>query len=200
TLDFVEGLPKSSGFSVILVVVDRLSKSVHFKPLKHPFTTASVATAFVREIVRLHGMTPFKALYGRDHPRVVTYDQGTAVTAEVDQYLKERDRILADLRVHYNRAQQLKRVIGTQQVVNDLPDVVESGAVLIPDTVCGSRVNEGRREVLIAWKGMPVTEATWESFDEMRQQFPDFHLEDKVSFLGGGDDADQNQNQERWGQ
>nr|GFB89733.1 chromo domain containing protein [Tanacetum cinerariifolium] len=55
--------------------------------------------------------------------------------------------------------------------------------VLIPDTVCGSRVNGGRREVLIAWKGMLVTEATWESFDEMRQQFPDFHLEDKPCLL-----------------
>ncbi|GJU28568.1 retrotransposable element Tf2 [Tanacetum coccineum] len=183
TMDFVEGLPKSAGYSVIMVVVDRLSKSAHFIPMKHPFTASSVATVFVREIVRLHGIpcsiisdrdkifvshfwreifkyqgtvmkqstayhpqtngqsevvnrsldtylrcfaserpkewakwlpwaeywyntsfhsgigrTPFKVLYDRDPPRLMSYDHDTTVTTEVDQYLWERDRVLAELR------------------------------------------------------------------------------------------------------
>ncbi|GJR71554.1 putative mitochondrial protein [Tanacetum coccineum] len=192
TMDFVEGLPKSAGYSVIMVVVDRLSKSAHFIPMKHPFTASSVATVFVREIVRLHGIpcsiisdrdkifvshfwrelfkyqgtvlkrstayhpqtdgqsevvnrsletylrcfaserpkewakwlpwaeywyntsfhsgigrTPFKVLYGRDPSRLMSYDHGTSVTAEVDQYFWERDRVLAELRAQYHRAQQV---------------------------------------------------------------------------------------------
>jgi hypothetical protein len=55
-LDFVEALPKVKGKSVILTVVDRLSKYAHFIPLAHPYSAESVAQAFFNEIVRLHGM------------------------------------------------------------------------------------------------------------------------------------------------
>lgn len=54
-MDFVEGLPKSMGHDTIFVVVDRLSKYAHFLPICHPFTAKILATAFVREIIRLHG-------------------------------------------------------------------------------------------------------------------------------------------------
>src|SRR4051812_2088832 len=47
SMDFVEGLPKSDGYSTILVVVDRFSKVAHFLPLKHPFSTTSVAKVFL---------------------------------------------------------------------------------------------------------------------------------------------------------
>lgn len=55
-MDFVEGLPKVHGKSVILTVVDRCSKYAHFIALSHPYTANSVARAFFDEIVRLHGM------------------------------------------------------------------------------------------------------------------------------------------------
>jgi hypothetical protein len=53
-MDFIEGLPKVAGKSVILTVVDRFSKYAHFIPLGHPYTVASVARAFFDGIVRLH--------------------------------------------------------------------------------------------------------------------------------------------------
>ena len=56
SLDFVEGLPKSQGFEVILVLVDRLTKYAHFVPLSHPYTTTKVATLYLRYIFKLHGM------------------------------------------------------------------------------------------------------------------------------------------------
>jgi hypothetical protein len=42
-MDFIEGLPVSHKFSVILVIVDRLTKYGCFLPLAHPYMAATAA-------------------------------------------------------------------------------------------------------------------------------------------------------------
>lgn len=64
-MDFVEGLPKSQKHDVVLVVVDRLTKFVHFIPLSHPYTTAKVGSLFMQHIFKLHGM-PTSIVSDRD--------------------------------------------------------------------------------------------------------------------------------------
>jgi hypothetical protein len=59
TMDFIEGFPHVGGMSVVLTVVDRLSKYAHFVTLGHPYTTVSVARAFFDDIIRLHGLPCF---------------------------------------------------------------------------------------------------------------------------------------------
>nr|GEY20226.1 hypothetical protein [Tanacetum cinerariifolium] len=245
TIDIIDGLPKLSGYSVILVVVDRLNKSAHFVSLKHPYTAASVATIFIREIVRLHGtayhpqtdgqtevvnwshetylrcfaltrpkewakwlpwveywyntsyhltirMTPFKILYGRDPPRLISYDHRTALTFEIMKAQADGKRRDVSLEVAYKlklpsgsvihpvfHVSQLRKTIGGQQVTSEFlagGDIMEN---MEPEAVIGSHIVDEQREVLIGWKGLLAFEATWELYEQMMKQFPHFHLEDK---------------------
>ena len=55
-MDFITGLPTSNAHSVIMVIVDRLSKFAHFLPLKADYNSKKVAETFIANIVKLHGM------------------------------------------------------------------------------------------------------------------------------------------------
>ena len=54
-MDFITGLPNSKGFEVILVVVDRLTKSAHFRALPSQFTAHKTTMLFTELVVKLHG-------------------------------------------------------------------------------------------------------------------------------------------------
>ena len=54
-MDFIPGLPRPEGKSVIMVVVDRLTKYAHFHALYHEFKESTVSTAFMETIQKLHG-------------------------------------------------------------------------------------------------------------------------------------------------
>lgn len=54
--DFITCLPISQGKTIVMVVVDRLSKYGHFIAPPFSFTSVRVANAFINDIVRLHGI------------------------------------------------------------------------------------------------------------------------------------------------
>ena len=56
SMDFVVGLPKSQRMNVVVVVVDRLTKYVHFMGLSHPYSTTKVAALFTQHVLKLHGI------------------------------------------------------------------------------------------------------------------------------------------------
>ena len=53
--DVTTGLPKSKGKSVIMVVVNRLTKYAHLFALSRPFKSNKFFTTFMEKIQKLHG-------------------------------------------------------------------------------------------------------------------------------------------------
>ncbi|KAF5799266.1 putative nucleotidyltransferase, Ribonuclease H [Helianthus annuus] len=65
-MDFVTKLPKTrKGNDAIWVIVDRLTKSAHFLPIKETFSMERLAKLYVDEIVSLHGV-PLSIVSDRD--------------------------------------------------------------------------------------------------------------------------------------
>ncbi|KAA0067014.1 pol protein [Cucumis melo var. makuwa] len=57
-MDFITGLSRTlKGYTVIWVVVDRLTKSAHFVPGKSTYTASKWGQLYMTEIVRLHGVS-----------------------------------------------------------------------------------------------------------------------------------------------
>nr|GEZ16893.1 putative reverse transcriptase domain-containing protein [Tanacetum cinerariifolium] len=66
SMDFVTGLPRTlRRHDAIWVVVDRLTKSAHFLPIRKDYSVSKLAETFQQEIVRLHG-TPSAIVSDRD--------------------------------------------------------------------------------------------------------------------------------------
>ena len=68
-MDFVVGLCQN-GYDAIWVIVDRLTKSAHFLPMKNSDSVEKLAKLYVKEIVQLHG-TLVSIVSDRD-PRVTS--------------------------------------------------------------------------------------------------------------------------------
>ena len=66
TMDFVAGLPRSPrGSDAVWVIVDRLTKTAHFLPMRVSDSIDTLSRLYIREIVKLHGV-PVSIVSDRD--------------------------------------------------------------------------------------------------------------------------------------
>jgi hypothetical protein len=78
-MDFiVELLHTRAGYYSIWVVVDRLTKSVHFIPIKTSYNSAILEEMYMSWIICLHGV-----------PKKIVSDRGTQFTSHFWQQLHE---------------------------------------------------------------------------------------------------------------
>ncbi|KAL0546510.1 hypothetical protein IC582_016420 [Cucumis melo] len=109
SMDFITGLPRTlRGFTVIWVVVDRLTKSAHFVPGKSTYTTSKWAQLYMSEIVRLHGVPvsivsdrdarfTFKFLKGLQTAMGTRLDFSTAFHPQTDGQTERLNQVLEDM-------------------------------------------------------------------------------------------------------
>jgi len=70
-MDFVVGLPRTQRqHDSIWVIIDKMTKSTHFIPVKVSFSAKDYAKLYINEIVKLHGV-----------PLSIILDWGTQFTS-----------------------------------------------------------------------------------------------------------------------
>ena len=75
-MDFVTGLPRSPrGHDAVWVIVDRLTKTAHFLPIRVTDSIEALSRLYIREIIRLHGI-PVSIVSDRDPRFTARFWQG----------------------------------------------------------------------------------------------------------------------------
>ena len=108
-MDFIVDLPKTlKGYSLIWVIMDRLTKSAHFLPGKATYTVDNWAHMYMKEIVRLHGV-PMWIVSDRDPRFTLVFCRGlqkalgtrldfsTAFHPQTDGQTERLNQILEDM-------------------------------------------------------------------------------------------------------
>ncbi|XP_075473990.1 uncharacterized protein LOC142505051 [Primulina tabacum] len=178
TMDFVTGLPRTpKGYNSIWVIVDRLTKSAHFLPVKTTFTMNLYAEVYVAEIVRLHGIMRF-GRKGKLNPRFIG-------PFEILDRIREKAYRLAlppDLdRVHnvFHVSMLRKYISNPSHVLRHEPlDLMPNLTYQeIPIQILDRKVKVLRNKeigiIKILWCNQLDEEATWEPEEEMKQRYPE---------------------------
>ncbi|GJW78910.1 putative mitochondrial protein [Tanacetum coccineum] len=107
TMDFITGLSKSQGYSVIYVVVDKLSKFAHFMALKDPYTTTSIANSLMNNVTSIYGI-PEKIISDRDLVFLTLQEREAIVQLLKYNLLKAQNRMKMQADKH--RSERVFRV------------------------------------------------------------------------------------------
>ncbi|KAD3640698.1 hypothetical protein E3N88_29921 [Mikania micrantha] len=105
TMDLITKLPKTrKGYDTIWVIVDRLTKSAHFLPIRESYSSEKMAETYVREIVSRHGV-----------PVTIVSDRDTRFTSHFWRNFQEElgTKLLISTAYHPQTDGQSERTIQT---------------------------------------------------------------------------------------
>ncbi|XP_019265694.1 PREDICTED: uncharacterized protein LOC109243236 [Nicotiana attenuata] len=197
-MDFITALPRSHRkFDSIWVIVDRLTKSAHFLPVRSTYTAEDYANLYIKEIVRLQGVpisiisdrgAQFTAHFWRSFQKGLgtQVNLSTAFHPQTDGQAERTIQTLDDmLRTLLRKCiGDPTRVVPTDdvQITKDLS--YEEIQVAILDRQIRKLRNKEIASVKVLWRSKKVEEITWEAEEEMKSKYP--HLFQTEDIARGG--------------
>jgi len=109
SMDFITGLPTTrKGNDSIWVIIDRLTKSAHFIPMKNSYRPPEYADLYMAEIVKLHGI-----------PKTIISDRGPQFTAHFSERMHKSlgTSLVRSTAYHPQTSRQTERL---NQVLEDM--------------------------------------------------------------------------------
>ncbi|CAL9231368.1 unnamed protein product [Arabidopsis halleri] len=108
----LHGLPNDGQTEVINRCIEQFLRCfVHDRPKQWSFMLPWAEFWYNTTYHSSIGMTPFKAVYGRDPPVLAGYESGSTPIQELDEQLLERDALLCDMKKHLeSAANRMKQV------------------------------------------------------------------------------------------
>ncbi|TYK24207.1 putative retrotransposon protein [Cucumis melo var. makuwa] len=179
------GLPKTlKGYTVIWVVVDRLTKSAYFIPGKSTYTASSwdsylhlMEFAYKNSFQATIVMAPFKALYGKCCRSPICWDEVEQVGRVA--YCLALPPSLSTFHDVFHVSMLRKYVVDSFHVVDYKPLEIDENLSYVEQLVeilvkeAKMLRNRGIGLIKVLWQDHQVEEATWEREDDMIACYPE---------------------------
>ncbi|GJT05478.1 putative reverse transcriptase domain-containing protein [Tanacetum coccineum] len=207
TMDFVTKLPKSSqGYDTIWVIVDRLTKSAIFIPMKETDPLEKLARMYLKEVVTRHGIlpgldlfvivdpsylasikaAPFEALYGRKMSfGLLLGEVGRKFKLTGPEDSTKTTEKIFKLAKDARRSSNLKRQCLPEPLAVPLDGLHFDDKLQFveePIEITDREVKRLKRSriplVKVRWNSKRGPEFTWEREDQFRKKYP--HLFSKT--------------------
>ncbi|KAA3480028.1 DNA/RNA polymerases superfamily protein [Gossypium australe] len=194
TMDFITGLPLTlNKKDDVWVVVNRLTKSAHFIPVRVDFSLDKLASLYISEILRLYGV-PLSIISDRDTRSTSRFwkklqealgtklNFSTAFHPQTDGQSERLIQVLEDMLrkvLRFGKKGKLSlRFIGPYEVTERIGPVAYRLALppeleKIHDVFHVKQLRyKNTALVKVIWKGHGIEEAIWEPEETMRNQYP----------------------------
>ncbi|KAA3483708.1 Retrotransposable element Tf2 [Gossypium australe] len=187
-MDFVTGLPMTLKKKVaVWVVVDRITKSAHFIPVRVDYSLDKLAELYIAEVVRLHGV-PVSIILNRDPRFTSSWERYLPLVEFAYNNSYQLSIRMAPYEALYGQLEKIHNVFYVLMLMryrSDPSHVIPPIEIEIrPDmTYEGEPVKILAREVKqlryneialvkVLWQKHGVEEATWEPKEAMREKYP----------------------------